>query len=136
MNKSLTVALLLVATSAHAARALECPQTLDVAGSVSVPAGWQAIAPRGKPALEGITVYDRHPKELASQVPTELPAENGFERMEWDVGPDSSRMWLECRYRGTQHTIAKALPSGYGKCVAYYKQEKHGLGPLMRFECK
>ena len=135
-SKLLAIAFLLAAETSAASTLIECPQTLDVSTSLNTPTGWEAIPPRSKPSLDGITVYYRHPKELQSQVPTELPDKDGFELVQWEVGPDSSETWLECRYRGTHNTIAKRLPKGLSTCIAYYKKVNYGLGPLERFECK
>lgn len=132
MKARLLFLLLLGANGCSAAQILECPSLLKDNSSIEAPAGWEVIAPRFGPRLDGITIYEGHPRELMSQVPDQLPPKNGFEIQRWPVGAST---WLECRYRGTNSTIAKPLPKGLTECKAYYKQRQHGEGPLERLEC-
>lgn len=133
LKARLLVALLLSSSACSAATRLECPEELKDMSQVEAPTGWEIIAPRYGPKFDGITIYEGHPREMASQVPDELPAKNGFEISRWPVGPNT---WLECRYRGTNSTIARPLPKGLSECKAYYKHIQHGLGPLDLIECK
>lgn len=112
---------------------VNCPERLNITQAATAPDGWETIPPRWEPSLEGITVYDGPPKNLASQVPDEIPAKSGLEINRYFV---ENGFWLECRYHGTFLTIAKPLPQGVKTCHAYYKQQKFGLGPLVRFECE
>ena len=119
---------------AHAAPVpVSCPERLSINQTATAPDGWEVIPPRWQPSLEGITVYDGPPKNMVSQVPDELPPKGGLEINRYSV---ENGYWLECRYHGTFLTIAKLLPEGVKVCHAYYKQQKYGSGPLVRFECE
>lgn len=113
--------------------AVNCPERLSVNQTTTAPDGWEIVPPRWEPSLEGITVYDGPPQNLASQVPVEMAAQGGqlVHRYEAKDG-----FWLECRYQGASLTIAKPLPPGVKRCHGYYQRQKSGLGPLQRFECE
>lgn len=113
--------------------AVNCPEHLSVSQTATAPDGWEVVPPRQEPSLEGITVYDGPPQNLASQVPVEMVEKGNLAVHRYAV---EDGFWLECRYQGAALTIAKPLPPEVKSCHAHYQRQKIGLGPLQRFDCE
>lgn len=133
MRTAAAALLCLLSSAATAATPVICPASLAVKPAAKAPAGWELIPPRYKIQLDGITIYDGHPNEMASLAPDELPARGGFDIMKWDVNDNT---WLECRYSGTHSTIARKLPKGFKTCRAYYEHQQGSFGPFSKLECE
>lgn len=106
--------------SAAAAQAGEftCPEEIETTQKIAkTEIGWDVVAdPQYNAILEGISLYDGNPKELADLKPDNVETDDID--LSWDFGATMKNLWLRCNYAHTRLTVAKKLPDGYRKCTA------------------
>lgn len=103
--------LFLFFTSLAFATDLNCPQYIETKQSmVGKAEGFQASDSESKSIVESISVYDGHPKENTSLVPTN-------DKPEWHFNEKKERpIWMSCHYYFTRVTLVKELPKNVKKC--------------------
>jgi hypothetical protein len=122
-------ALALVASPALAdTSGLSCPATLvqHPAQKADAPEGWTARERGEMHWLDGAAVFDGPPEEQADLVPDNENA--AASAAVWTLDPKSDRgYWVECRYEGTETTLAGKVPAGARKC-AVSRKKADGIG--------
>jgi hypothetical protein len=140
MNNLLTAALLLItlASSPASAAELTCP-------TAPSSRDWQAFrveptqirplkdeeVPKSLSAVEGVSVFDGSPPEMADLVP-DNPDDFGKAPLVWSFTDDMKRgLWVVCRYKKTTVAFGKALPPGIRKCSVEGRP-----GKVFKIRCK
>lgn len=97
-----------------------CPESLAVAETASgVDVDWEVIVDGGRGAhvLDGVRVYDGHPRELANLVPDSVRREKGLQKTTWRFSnARSENYWLACSYQNTTLLAVKKLTSTLKSC--------------------
>jgi hypothetical protein len=116
----IAAALALAATSATEAASLTCP-----------------AKHHGK-ALDGVTVFDGPPKDMASLRPEDGREVNRKMRQTWDVRYDPKagrRAHIQCRYKGGGSQVLKA-PKATRTCVQQLQRlDNKGNYRVLSFRC-
>ena len=116
-----------------------CPEEISVEQRLTAPLeGWETGRSKGRAALELVTIYDGHPRELASLVP------DGQERRRagrtaafWKLNP-SKAYWVECAYRRTDVVIFRRLSEKTSRCevVTDGRRLVNGREPIVDVRCR
>lgn len=116
-----------------------CPHSISVEQKLAVPLdGWEAGRTPGLAVLERVTIYDGHPRELASLVPDGEERRNaGRIASVWKLDP-SSTYWIECAYRSTDVVIFRRLPAKTSTCevVTDPRIMVNGRAPIVDVRCR
>ncbi len=107
--------------SIYAGTTVVCPEKIrPTAALETAPSGWTAmLAGSGDSYFEGVTIYDGHPKEMASLTPDNKNEKTNVNV--WTIMPHATRrVWIGCRYRQTSLILGKEMPNGTSKCVVTY----------------
>ena len=126
-------------TGAAAAITYECPATLEVTPTVAaVPKGWSAVPGETRFQFENISIYDGHPKGLASLVPDKNVGASKSERTgvaEWRFPGGAHDVWLGCNYSGTRSSVAIRVPDGMQRCSVTARRERWGWQHDRKLTC-
>lgn len=81
--------------------------------------GWDGYtaATDSQHVLQGITFYDKHPKENASLAPDNENTKNN--KLVWTFDKKSD-VWVACRYSNTNVQLIQQLPKERGNCTVTY----------------
>lgn len=116
---------------------VECPATINTEQQIpTAPSGWQAMVrdPAGQPTrqtthyLDGLTLFDGEPGELASLKPDNGDADDTPQAPHRWSGLQSARLYLVCHYRGTAATLQQPLPAHLTSCTVSHKDKEQILG--------
>jgi hypothetical protein len=140
MNKLLTAILLLhtLASSPATAAELTCPttpsshdwQAFRVEPTLIRPLKKEEL-PKVLGAVEGVSVFDGSPPEMADLVP-DNPEAFGKAPLVWSFTDDMKHgLWVVCRYKKTTVAFGQALPPGVRTCSA-----EGGRGKVFKIRCK
>ncbi len=119
MRKILMVAALMFLSASPAlADDYTCPDLQIDQVASRIPQGWlSATLTTNTPQMDGITVYDGPPGEMASLVPDNEGAAEGGNPF-WTFEAEKSRMiWMECTYATQSTRLTRALPEAITKCT-------------------
>lgn len=120
-----TAALLLAsAAPAEAAAGPQCPASLTVQAQPDAPGGWSPYPGRDSHGFAGITIVEGdRAAEMTSTAPATLAPDREVRRgrsivQVWEFsGARRRNVFLVCRYRDTQATLAADLPSHVRRCT-------------------
>ncbi len=133
------IGLILLAQTAAAADAVQCPARVEARQQISAPVpGWSVSAGDEPHLLAGITFYDGKPEEKASLAPDSETKRNGKTISTWTFASGEHGTWLACRYAWTSVVLTRELPKRVTKCSVVYntRQEVAGLPEIESIDCK
>ncbi|HEV7508022.1 MAG TPA: STY0301 family protein [Thermoanaerobaculia bacterium] len=82
-------------------------------------------------AVEGVSIFDGSPPEMADLVP-DNPEAFGKAPLVWSFTDDMKRgLWVICRYKKTTVAFGKALPPGVRSC-----RVEGAPGKVFKIRCK
>ncbi len=138
MRLALWIFLILYPSFAFAEE-ISCPLDLDVAPQklAKTPPGWRTFvdAYHARYVLEGITLYNGKPEELASLVAdTDTADYSGW--VLHDNGHE--HYYLACRYADTALQLTRELPSSMKRCRIDYEKDItiNGLPSPQKVSCR
>lgn len=127
------LALCAVARPAPAATELRCPPSLTVQAQPEAPGGWSPYPAKDTHSFTGITLIEG---DRASQMTASAPASLAPERevrrgrsivQAWEFpGARRENLFLLCRYRNTQATLAIDLPREIRRCTLTLEVDARG----------
>lgn len=126
MRHIFVTATLLLATTApaQAAGGLQCPASLTVQAQPDAPGGWSPYPGRDSHGFAGISLVEGdRASEMTSASPATLAPDREVRRgrsivQVWEfTGTRRRNVFLVCRYRDTQATLAADLPSHIRRCT-------------------
>lgn len=135
-------AALMFTLSKAAPMAIECPDRIALAEvAQSTYPSWEITADKGKVDryLESILLFDGHPSEMASLVPTKTAQSHAKITATWILPkPEAGRAyWLACAYRNSMTLLAKRLPDSVSRCRFTQKTLPSGaLAGIESFVCE
>ncbi len=155
MRKPLVPLLLAVAAlslsaapAARAATELRCPSTLMVQAQPDAPSGWSPYPGKDSHPLVGVTIIEGdRAAQMASAARVTLAPDREVRRgrsliQVWEFpGARKDTIFLLCRYRGTEATLAADLPRGTRRCTVTLELDARGewipepKGPIQN-ECR
>ncbi len=130
-----TAALLLplVGQTATAATEIHCPPSLLVQSQPDAPTGWSPYPGKDSHVLSGITLTEGdRATQMAAAAPATLAPDREVRRgrsliQVWEFsGPRRENVFLLCRYRNTQATLAVDLPRGVRRCTVTLELDARG----------
>lgn len=126
MRPIFVTATLLLATTApaQAVGGLQCPASLTVQAQPDAPGGWSPYPGRDSHGFAGISLVEGdRASEMTSASPATLAPDREVRRgrsivQVWEfTGARRRNIFLVCRYRDTQATLAADLPSHFRRCT-------------------
>lgn len=130
-----TAALLLplVGRTAMAATEIHCPPSLLVQSQPDAPTGWSPYPGKDSHVLSGITLTEGdRATQMAAAAPATLAPDREVRRgrsliQVWEFsGPRRENVFLLCRYRNTQATLAVDLPRSVRRCTVSLELDARG----------
>lgn len=130
-----TTALLLGLSTlpASAATELRCPPSLTIQAQPEAPGGWSPYPAKDTHPVAGITLIEGdRAKQMASAAPASLAPDREARRgrsmvQSWEfIGPRRENVFLLCRYRNTQATLAIDLPREIRRCTLTLEVDARG----------
>lgn len=116
--------LLAAAAPAQAANDLQCPPSLTVQAQPDAPGGWSPYPGRDSHGLAGVTIVEGdRATQMAAAAPATLAPDREVRRgrsivQVWEfTGVRRQNVFLVCRYRDTQATLAADLPRHVRRCT-------------------
>jgi len=105
-----------------------CPDRINVTGGsvADKPEGFTVWKnPNVYHWLNGLSIYDGHPRELASLIPDDPEKDEQV----WTLQENNPRgYWLECWYGNTHLRLIKELPENTVRCSTFQAKEgNHSL---------
>lgn len=121
------------ATPAPAANGLDCPTSLTVQAQPDAPGGWSPYPGRDSHGFAGISIIEGdRASQMTSAAPATLAPDREVRRgrsivQVWEF-PASRRenVFLVCRYRNTQATLAADLPRQIRRCTLTLETDIRG----------
>ncbi len=136
------------ATPAPAAQGLDCPASLTVQAQPDAPGGWSPYPGRDSHSFAGISIVagDRA-SQMTSAAPATLAPDRELRRgrslvQVWEFsGTRRDNVFLVCRYRNTQATLAADLPRQIRRCTLTLEIDIRGAVPddpktLPQLDCR
>ncbi|WP_298379819.1 STY0301 family protein [Azospirillum sp.] len=130
-----TAALLLPLASqtATAATEIHCPPSLLVQSQPDAPTGWSPYPGKDSHVLSGVTLTEGdRATQMAAAAPATLAPDREVRRgrsliQVWEFsGPRRENVFLLCRYRNTQATLAVDLPRSVRRCTVTLELDARG----------
>ena len=98
-----------------------CPESLDVTETVSgLDVAWEGVVDGARRAhkLEGVRLYNGHPKDMGNLVPDSVRREKGLQKTSWRFPTSASEnYWLACTYQNTPFLAVKKLAPELKSCT-------------------
>ncbi|MFD1624322.1 STY0301 family protein [Azospirillum griseum] len=118
---------------ALAATELRCPPSLMVQAQPDAPSGWSPYPGKDSHPLVGVTIIEGdRAAQMASASPVTLAPDREVRRgrsmiQVWEFpGARKENVFLLCRYRNTQATLAADLPRGVRRCTVTLELDARG----------
>lgn len=136
------------ATPALAAQRLDCPASLTVQAQPDAPGGWSPYPGRDSHSFAGITIIEGdRASQMTSAAPATLAPDREVRRgrsivQVWEFsGSRRENVFLVCRYRNTQATLAADLPRHIRRCTLTLETDIRGAVPddpktLPQLDCR
>jgi predicted S18 family serine protease len=120
--------LLLAAAGAARAQTVSCPASITVLETVQAPAGWQSGAVKAVHKFERVSIFNG--KQGGQEYDLAPDDEKGSGRavvQTWFLKDyRSMNLFMRCRYRGTEATLAIDLPPPLETCTFTFELRKDG----------
>lgn len=133
MNRALIV-LLSAAFLNHSAFAttvisVVCPEQITTSESIkSVPVNWQSWQPDSAHTWQAVTLYDGHPKEMASLAPDKT----NKQKASWHFASTRERdVYIACGYHRSSIELIQVVPKNIKTCVVFYDANSYGEQGVM-----
>ncbi|ANC91252.1 hypothetical protein A6A40_04660 [Azospirillum humicireducens] len=121
------------ATPAPAAQGLDCPASLTVQAQPDAPGGWSPYPGRDSHSFAGISIVEGdRASQMTSAAPATLAPDREVRRgrsivQVWEFsGSRRETVFLLCRYRNTQATLAADLPRHIRRCTLTLETDIRG----------
>ncbi|WP_372398995.1 STY0301 family protein [Azospirillum sp. HJ39] len=129
-----TAALLLAAAATPVSAAgLDCPASLTVQAQPDAPGGWSPYPGRDSHGFAGVSIVEGdRAAQMASAAPATLAPDREVRRgrsllQVWEfAGPRRETVFVVCRYRDTQATLAADLPRSIRRCTLTLETDIRG----------
>jgi hypothetical protein len=126
--------ILVLSLLAHQAIAatVNCPMVINTHQSLQQEInGWDSYtaATDAQHVLQGVTFYDKHPRQNASLAPDDENIQNN--KLVWTFNKKSD-VWLACRYANTNVQLIQRLPKELGNCTVTYDDN---LSHIVKIDC-
>ena len=128
-----TLTLASTALPTLAATELRCPPSLTVQTQPEAPGGWSPYPAKDTHSFAGITLIEgERAAQMASAAPASLAPDREVRRgrslvQAWEFpGPRRENVFLLCRYRSTQATLAIDLPRDVRRCTLTLEVDARG----------
>lgn len=114
-------------------KTIECPSYIVVTTNevlAEAQTGWKVTPESKRRELDGATLFDGTPEELASLVPWKIKDSAGKSTLGWALDKQNKRdYWLECRYGFSNIKLTRQVPKESSFCVLSQAKMK-GINPL------
>ncbi len=106
----------LTVSAAWAQQAIVCPANAMIRETASAP-GWETGSTSRIAPFERISIFDGPPAELADLAPSAVQRFGTHIAQSWNLADYTrSKLYLVCRYHGTDVTFTRVLPPGVQSC--------------------
>ncbi|CAO3422197.1 STY0301 family protein [Azospirillum endophyticum] len=123
-------------SSAQAAGGLQCPASLTVQAQPDAPGGWSPYPGRDSHGFAGISLVEGdRAAQMTAAAPATLAPDREVRRgrslvQVWEfTGARRENVFLVCRYRDTQATLAADLPRQIRRCTLTLETDIRGAVP-------
>ncbi len=130
---ALTLLPTLATDPALAATELRCPPVLAVQAQPDAPGGWSPYPGHDSHSFSGLSLIEGdRATQMTNAAPTTLAPDRELRRgralvQSWEfAGPRRDPVFLLCRYRNTQATLAVDLPRAVRRCTLTLELDARG----------
>jgi hypothetical protein len=118
--KSLMLFMLVVANASYASETYVCPTHMDISsGSVqlkSMPEGFESLVPQTTVWLNGVNIFDGHPKQRATLIETSTSDHGNISTWKFEGNfPDGK--WFSCDYQQGFVSLVKKIDDSAKSCT-------------------